>query len=63
MDEKNIDYNNFFFSIYDKSVAKSDDFLQEFNTLYDLLVYLLDNSMRIITSAEDQINFLKAITC
>ena len=61
-DEKKIDNNNLFFEIDDKSVVKSADFLKEFGTLYDLLIYLLDNSMKILTSSEDQINFFKAIT-
>ena len=60
--EKKIDYNNLLFSIDDKSVVKSIDFLEEFGTLYDLLIYLLDNAERIIISSEDQIKFLKAIT-
>ena len=30
--------------------------------MYDLLIFLLDNSMRIITSTETQTDFLKAIT-
>ena len=51
-----------FFEIDDKSVVKSVDFLKEIGTLYDLLIYLLDNSMRIITSTETQIDFFKAIT-
>ena len=31
-------------------------------TLYDLLIFLFDNSMRIVTSTETQIDFFKAIT-
>ena len=61
-DEKKIDYNNFFFSIDDNSVVKSVDSLEEFGTLYDLLIYLLGNAERIIISSEDQMKFLKAIT-
>ena len=61
-DEKNIDYNNLFFSIDNESVVKNADFLKEFSTLYDLLTYLLNNSMRIIISSEDQLKLLKAIT-
>ena len=61
-DEKNIDYNNLFFSIYDKSAVKSVGFLEEFCTLYDLLIYLLDNSIRIISSTKAQTDFLEAIT-
>ena len=61
-DEKKIDYNNLFFWIDDKSVVKSADFLKEIGTLYDLLIYLLDNFMRIATSAQTQIDFSKTIT-
>ena len=61
-DEKNIDYNNFFFSIDDKSVVKSVDFLKEIDTLHDLLIYLFGNLMRIVSFTETQIHFLKAIT-
>ena len=61
-DEKNIDYNNLFFSIYDKSAVKSVDFLEEFGTLYNLLIYLLDNSIRIISSTKAQTDFIEAIT-
>ena len=59
---KKIDYNNLFFEIDDKSVVKSVDFLEEFGTLYDLLIYLFDNAERIIISSEDQRNFLKTIS-
>ena len=59
---KKIDYNNLFFSIYDKSAVKSFDFLEEFGTLYNLLIYLLDNSIRIISSTKVQTEFLEAIT-
>ena len=51
-----------FFSIYDKSAVKSVDFLEEFGTLYDLLIYLLDNSIRIISSTKAQTEFLEVIT-
>ena len=61
-DEKKIDYNNFFFEIDDESVSKYDDFLEEIGTLYDLLIYLLDNSIRIANSAQVQLDFFKAIT-
>ena len=61
-DERKIDYNNFFFEIDDESVVKDVDVLKEIAALYDLLIYFLDNSMRIVTSTGDQINFLKAIT-
>ena len=55
-DEKKIEYNNLFFEIDSNSVVKSVDFLQEIGTLYDLLIYLLNNSMKIITSTETQID-------
>ena len=61
-DEKKTDYNILFFEINNKSVVKSVGFLEEIGTLYDLLVYLLDNSMRIVTSTQTQGDFLKAIT-
>ena len=53
-----------FFEIDDKSVVKDADFLKEIGTLYDLLIYLLDNSMRKVSSLETQtqIDFFKAIT-
>ena len=61
-DEKKIDYNNLFFEINDdKFVIKTIDFVEEIDTLYDLLIFLLDNSMRIITSTKNQSDFLKAI--
>ena len=60
-DEKRIDDNNLFFSINNEFVVKNADFLKEFGTLYDLLIYLLNNSMRIIISSEDQIKFFEAI--
>ena len=47
----------YFFEIDSKSVVKSVDFLEEIGILYDLLIYLFDNSMRIVTSAETQIDF------
>ena len=47
------------FSIDNPFIVKDADFLKEFGTWYDLLIYLLDNSKRILTSAEDQIKFLK----
>ena len=61
-DEKKIDYNNLFFEIDDKSVVKDVDFLKEIGTLYDLLIYLLDNSMRTVTSAQVELDFFKSIT-
>ena len=51
-----------FFEINDKSVVKSVDFLKEIGNLYDLLIYLLDNSIKIATSAQTQLDFFKAIT-
>ena len=60
-DEKKIDYNNLLFEINDKSVVKSANFLKEIGILYDLLIYLLDNSMRITTSAQTQLDFFKSI--
>ena len=61
-DEKKIDYNNLFLEIDYKSVVKSADFLKEIGTLYDLLIYLLDNPINAVTSAQIQGDFLKAIT-
>ena len=49
------------FEIDDKSVNNDVDFLEEIGTLYDLLIYLLDNSMRTANSAQVQLDFLKAI--
>ena len=43
-------------------VIKNVNFLGEIATLYDLFIYLLNNSMKIITSTETQIDFFKAIT-
>ena len=61
-DEKKIDCNNLFFEIDDKSAVKSVDFLEEFVILYDLLVYLLDNCIKIISSTKAQTEFLEVIT-
>ena len=61
-DEKTIDYNNLFFEIDDNSVVKSADFFKEIGTLYDLLIYLLDNPMNAATFAQIQVDFFKAIT-
>ena len=61
-DQTKIYYNNLLFEIDDKAVVKSADFLKEIGTLYDLLSYLLDNSMNAVTSAQTQLNFFKAIT-
>ena len=60
--KKKSDYNNLFFQMDDKSFVKSVDFLEEIGILYDLLIYLLDNSVRIVTSTQTQIDFFKAIT-
>ena len=51
-----------FFEIDNKPVVRNIDFLEEIGTLYDLLIHLLNNSMRIVTSAETQIDLLNAIT-
>ena len=60
-DEKNIDYNNLLFEIYDKFVAKDVAFLDEFGTLYDLLIYLLGDAERVLSFTEAQIYFFKAM--
>ena len=62
IDAKKIDYKNLFFEIGYQSVVEDVDFLEEIGTLYDLLIYLLDKSMRIVTSTQTQIDFFKAIT-
>ena len=49
-----------FFKIENKSVVKDVYFLKEFGTLYDLLIYLLNNK-RITISSRNQLNFLEAI--
>ena len=51
-----------FFEIDNKPVVRNIDFLEEIGTLYDLFIHLLNNSMRIVTSAETQIDFFNAIT-
>ena len=51
-----------FFEIDDKSVVKDVDFLKEIGTLYDLLIYLLDNSINVIDSTQTQLDVFKAIT-
>ena len=61
-DEKQIDYNNLFFEIDDNFVVKDADFLKEIVTLYDLLIYLLDNSLNLIASMQTQLDFFKAMT-
>ena len=60
--KKNIDYNNLFITLNEASAYKNVDFLEELGALCDLLIFLLNNSMRIINSAEDQTKFFKAIT-
>ena len=51
-----------FFGIDNQFILQDADFLKEFGTLYDLLIYLLNSSKRILTSAEDEVKFFKAIT-
>ena len=51
-----------FFEIDNKPVVRNIGFLEEIGTLYDLLIYLLNNSMRTVTSTETQIDFFNAIT-
>ena len=46
--KKNIDYNNLFFKLNEASAVKNVHFLEELGALYDLLIFLLNNSMRII---------------
>ena len=58
---KKINYNNLFFSTGHESVAKDVDFLEKYGTLYDLLIYLLENPMRMVIFAEDQIKFFNTI--
>ena len=43
------------------SIIKNFDFLVNFGTLYDLLIYLLGNAKRIINSAEIQAQLFKVI--
>ena len=50
-----------FFSTGHESVAKDVDFLEKYGTLYDLLIYLLENPMRMVIFAEDQIKFFNTI--
>ena len=51
-----------FFEIDNKSVVKSADFSKEIGTLYDLLIYLFDNPINAVTSAQIQGDFFKPIT-
>ena len=53
---------NLFFSIVGKFAVKSIDFLEEFGTLYNLLIYLLGKDKRINISSENQLKFFEAIT-
>ena len=46
-----------FFQIDDKSVVKSIDFKKKIGTLYDLLIYLLDNSINLIASTQTRLDF------
>ena len=43
------------------SIIKNFDILENFGTLYDLLIYLLGNAKRIINSAEIQAQLFKVI--
>ena len=43
------------------SIIKNFDFLVNFGTLYDFLIYLLGNAKRIINSAEIQAQLFKVI--
>ena len=43
------------------SIIKNFDFLVNFGTLYDLLIYLLGNAKRLINSAEIQAELFKVI--
>ena len=58
-DEEKIDYNNLSLKIYNKSVVKSANFFKKIGTLYDLLIYLLDNPINTVTSTQVQGDFLK----
>ena len=42
-------------------VVKNVGFLKKFGTLYDLLIYSVDNANKIISSSEGQLTFFKAI--
>ena len=42
-------------------IIKNFDFLENFGTLYDLLIYLLGNAKRLINSAEIQAELFKVI--
>ena len=63
MEKKKKKDSNLFFKINDKSVVKSVDFLEEIGTLCDLLIFLLDNSMRLITSTGTQTVFFENNNC
>ena len=59
--ENQVDYNNLVFKMDGSSIIKNFDFLVNFGTLYDLLIYLLGNAKRIINSAEIQAQLFKVI--
>ena len=59
-DLKKVDYNNLLFKIDDKSVNKDVNFLEETETLYDLLIFLLEIPINALTSAQIQGGFFKA---
>ena len=46
-----------FFETNNKYVVKNANFLEKFCTLYDLLIYLFDNSTRNNIFTEDEIKF------
>ena len=50
-----------FFNKDNKSVVKNVNFLGEIGTLYDLLIDLLGNAMRIINSTQTQLDFFNAM--
>ena len=58
-DLKKVDYNNLLFKIDDKSVNKDVNFLEETETLYDLLIFLLEIPINALTSAQIQGGFFK----
>ena len=50
-----------FFNKDNKSVVKNVNFLGQIGTLYDLLIDLLGNAMRIINSTQTQLDFFNAM--
>ena len=60
-DEKKIDYNNWFFET-DDPVIKSFDFLEDFGTLYDLLINLLNENENKLDSLNTQVYLTKIIS-